>query len=75
MSGNSILNSAKYSSNNTDEWYTTYETIEDEIKHYTEQFYGKTVLWNCDDPFESNFCYFFMKNFNKLHLKKLKCTS
>ena len=41
MSGNSILNSAKYSSNNTDEWYTTYETIEDEIKHYTEQFYEK----------------------------------
>ncbi|MDD3416280.1 MAG: hypothetical protein PHY47_20150 [Lachnospiraceae bacterium] len=27
--GNSILNSAKYSSNNTDEWYTTYETIAD----------------------------------------------
>ena len=27
-SGNSILNSAKYSSDNTDEWYTTYETIE-----------------------------------------------
>lgn len=75
MSGNSILNSAKYSSNNTDEWYTTYETIEDEIKHYTEQFYEKTVLCNCDDPFESNFCYFFMKNFNKLHLKKLICTS
>ena len=43
MSGNSILNSAKYSSNNTDEWYTTYETIE-EIKYYTEQFYGKTIL-------------------------------
>lgn len=75
MSGNSILNSAKYSSNNTDEWYTTYETIEEEIKHYTEQFYGKTVLCNCDDPYKSNFCYFFMKNFNKLHLKKLICTS
>lgn len=25
--GNSILNNAKYSSANTDEWYTTYETI------------------------------------------------
>lgn len=41
MSGNSVLNSAKYSSNNTDEWYTTYETIEAEIQYYTEQFYGK----------------------------------
>ena len=75
MSGNSILNSAKYSSNNTDEWYTTYETIAEELEHYTEQFYGKIVLCNCDDPFESNFCYYFMKNFNKLQLKKLICTS
>ena len=75
MSGNSILNSAKYSNNNTDEWYTTYETIKEEISHYTKAFYGKTVLCNCDDPFESNFCYYFMKNFNKLQLKKLICTS
>ena len=27
-----------------DEFYTTYETIEAEVFHYTEQFYGKTVL-------------------------------
>ena len=25
--GNSILNNAKYSADNTDEWYTTYDTI------------------------------------------------
>lgn len=75
MSKNSILNSAKYSSNNTDEWYTTYETIAEEMKHYEEQFKDKKVLCNCDDPFESNFCYFFLKNFNKLQLKKLICTS
>ena len=36
--GNSILNSAKYSSNNTDEWYTTYETISEELFNYKEQF-------------------------------------
>lgn len=75
MSGNSILNSAKYSSDNTDEWYTTYETIAEEIEHYIPKFEGKTVLCNCDDPFESNFCYYFLKNFNRLHLKKLICTS
>lgn len=75
MSGNSILNNAKYSSDNTDEWYTTYETIAEEIEHYEEQFKDKIVLCNCDDPFESNFCYFFLKNFNKLQLKKLICTS
>lgn len=75
MSGNSILNNAKYSSKNTDEWYTTYETIEEEMEHYVNQFRDKVVLCNCDDPFESNFCYYFLKNFNILHLKKLICTS
>ena len=75
MNGNSILNSAKYSSCNTDEWYTTYETIAEELEHYTTQFAGKVVLCNCDDPFESNFCFYFLKNFNRLRLKKLICTS
>ena len=75
MNGNTILNSAKYSSDNTDEWYTTYETIAEEIEHYADQFKGKIVLCNCDDPFESNFCYYFLKNFNVLRLKKLICTS
>lgn len=75
MSGNSILNNARYSSDNTDEWYTTYETIAEELEHYKRQFKGKVVLCNCDDPFESNFCYYFLKNFNVLQLKKLICTS
>lgn len=74
MKGNSILNKAKYSEN-TDEWYTDYKTVETEISHYIEQFYGKTVLCNCDDPFESAFSRFFLKNFNVLKLKKLICTS
>lgn len=74
-SGNSILNSAKYSSDNTDEWYTTYETIAEELSHYQNQFKGKVVLCNCDDPYESNFCYYFLRHFNKLQLKKLICTS
>lgn len=30
---NSTLNKAKYSSN-TDEWYTDYKTIENEVSHY-----------------------------------------
>ena len=74
MVGNSILNNAKYSSN-TDEWYTTYETVADEMSHYEQQFKGKVVLCNCDDPFESNFSYYFLKNFNRLGLRKLICTS
>lgn len=58
-----------------DEFYTTYETIEKEIAHYTKHFANKVVLCNCDDPFESNFCKYFLKNFNILKLKRLICTS
>lgn len=74
MANNSILNNAKYSTD-TDEWYTTYETIKEELSHYEEQFEGKVILCNCDNPYESNFALYFMKNFNKLKLKKLICTS
>lgn len=58
-----------------DEFYTTYETIEQEVSHYIKQFENKTVLCNCDDPFESNFCRYFLRNFNILKLKRLICTS
>ena len=73
--GNSVLNKAKYSSNNTDEWYTDYSTIEKELVHYEPQFRGKKVLCNCDDPYESAFAKYFLKNFNNLQLKKLVCIS
>ena len=39
-SGNSVLNSAKYSSDNTDEWYTAYETIAEEVCHYKDCTHG-----------------------------------
>lgn len=58
-----------------DEFYTSYEDIQAELNYYEGKFEGKTVLCNCDDPFESNFCKFFLKNFNYLHLKRLICTS
>lgn len=74
MSNNSILNKAKYSEN-TDEWYTDYKTVEEELSYYTEQFYEKIVLCNCDDPYESAFSRYFLRNFNRLKLKKLICTS
>ena len=43
-----------------DEFYTTYETVESEIAHYLPHFEGKVILCNCDDPFESNFCKYFL---------------
>lgn len=57
-----------------DEFYTMLADIEVEIKHYRKHFKGKTVLCNCDDPFESNFFKYFAMNFNYLGLKKLIAT-
>lgn len=59
----------------TDEFYTQLIDIEKELKHYKDQFRGKVVYCNCDDPFESNFFKYFASNFNALGLKKLITTS
>lgn len=58
-----------------DEFYTNYDVIQSELNYYEDKFDGKTVLCNCDDPFESNFAKFFLRNFNYLKLKRLICTS
>ena len=58
-----------------DEFYTQLVDIEKEVKHYKDQFHGKVVYCNCDDPFESNFFKYFAANFNALGLKKLITTS
>ena len=60
--------------NKKDEFYTQLKDIENELRHYKEQFFNKVILCNCDDPFESNFFKYFALNFNSLHLKKLICT-
>ena len=47
-----------------DEFYTTYETIDNELAHYAEQFKNKTVLCNCDNPFTSNFTKYFLHSYH-----------
>jgi hypothetical protein len=49
----SILIPAK--KNKNDEFYTSYDDIAAELSYYTTHFRNKTVLCNCDDPYESNF--------------------
>lgn len=71
MSKNDLINAKKEKQN---EFYTQYEDIQNELNHYENKFENKTVLCNCDDPFESNFFRFFVKNFNYLKLKRLICT-
>ncbi len=57
-----------------DEFYTQLDDIANELKHYAAHFKDKTVLCNCDDPYESNFFKFFALKFNTWGLKKLICT-
>ena len=73
MTKNGNLNKAKEAKN--DEFYTQYDDIQAELNHYKDKFKDKTVFCNCDDPYESNFCKFFLRNFNYLGLKRLICTS
>ncbi len=58
-----------------DEFYTQLVDIEKELRRYKEQFRGKVVYCNCDDPFESNFFKYFAANFNTLGVKRLIATS
>lgn len=72
MAGNSNLHDS--ARNKQDEFYTQLSLVESELKHYRQHFKGKTVLCNCDDPYESNFFKYFAMNFNALGLKKLITT-
>lgn len=64
----------KAKKNKLDEFYTQLPDIEEELRNYQEQFRGKVVFCNCDDPYESNFFKYFAMNFNFLGLKKLITT-
>ena len=68
-----------------DEFYTRYEDVEKEIEMYDVEIWKeKTVFCNCDDAIgdtkdkdninTSAFALYFIKNFEKLGLKKLICT-
>lgn len=69
---NMTLHVAK--SNKKDEFYTQFCDIERELQYYPSLFNGKTVYCNCDDAHKSNFVRYFIKNFNRLGLKRLVAT-
>lgn len=52
-----------------DEFYTTLPDIDKELSHYDLS--NKTILCNCNDSLSSAFTQYFIKNFQKLNLKKL----
>lgn len=62
-----------------DEFFTLVRDVEAEVNRYVEQnpdlFRGKALLLPCDHPDTSAFSLFFQKNFSKLGLRSLTCTS
>jgi hypothetical protein len=73
MASNRTVSRAK--ANKQDEFYTQISDISNELRHYRSQLRDKTILCNCDDPYESNFFRYFALNFRSLGLKKLIATS
>jgi hypothetical protein len=71
---NSNLLKAKKEQN--DEFYTSYDTIKNEVDKYFKHFKGKVVYLPCDDPAEkkSEFWAYFVNNFDRFGLKKLIAT-
>ncbi|GHT24119.1 putative adenine-specific methylase [Bacteroidia bacterium] len=57
-----------------DEFYTQMTDVNNELNHYREQFRGKVVLCNCDDPRVSNFFRYFFSQFHAMGLKGLIAT-
>lgn len=72
LNSHSVLTSAKTAKN--DEFYTQLADIEQEMTHYRQHFYGKTIFLNCDDPETSYFWVYFSLNFDFLGLKSLIST-
>ena len=70
--GNATLNHAFIVKK--DEFYTQYEDVAREMMKYPGQLRGKTVLCNCDDPFESAFFRYFVLHFDELGLAGLTST-
>mgnify|MGYP002623759191 FL=1 len=72
MAGNKALQRAAKAQQ--DEFYTSMSDIQEEMYHYKEHFRGAKILCNCDDPYESQFFYYFAMNFNFYGLAKLTAT-
>ncbi len=71
-SGNVTLNRAFIVKK--DEFYTQYDDVAREMVKHREQLKDKSILCNCDDPFELAFFRFFALNFEKLGISKLVST-
>lgn len=61
--------------NKADEFYTQYETIENEVNRYpVDTWKGKKIYFPCDNPEHSMFWRYFADNFERLGIKCLMAT-
>lgn len=72
MRRNDSLNKAI--ANRRNEFFTQADVIEDELRHYTDQFKGMSVLCNCNDA-GHEFAKYFETRYRELELSGLVCTS
>lgn len=74
MAKNKNMIAAKVAKN--DEFYTQLADINSELTHpeYINEFRGKHIYCNCDNPEISKFSEFFILNFTHLGLRQLTCT-
>ena len=69
---NSNLRGAQKAKKN--EFFTCLADVEKEMWHYRDQFKGKRVYCDCDDPVTSAFVQYFKLHFEGLGLKSLQAT-
>ena len=72
MDNNSRLNETKEEP--FGDFYTLMADISNEMENHKEQFRGKVVGCNCDDPTASNFPGYFISNYNRLGLAGIVAT-
>lgn len=75
MSRNVNLKLNKAKEKKDDEFYTQYKDIEEECRHYKEQFKDKVIYLNCDKVNFSNFYFYFKNNMKEFKIKKIILTS
>ena len=73
--GNSALTRAYTKGNINNEFYTRYETVEEQVEPFLEHFKNKVIYLIADNPYYSQYFRYFIDNFNELGIEALFSTN
>ena len=73
--GNSALTRAYTKGYINNEFYTRYETVEEQVSPFLEHFENKVIYLIADNPYYSQYFRYFIDNFNELGIKALLSTN